>query len=94
MERNKTKQYTFGADEKETLEKLSTVEASVGQNIQERNQRELIATKYYSEFVINTQKGPVTLENVFITAERDEQGQMSYHFRWRIENENTGSAQF
>ena len=40
MERSKTEQYTFGVDEKETLEKISIVEASVGQNIQERNQRE------------------------------------------------------
>lgn len=88
MERSKTEQYTFGVDEKETLEKISIVEASVGQNIQERNQRELIATKYYSEFVINTPKGPVTLNNVFITAEKNEQGQMSYHFRWITENGN------
>ena len=88
MEKNKTEQYTFGADEKEILQKIATVEASVDKNIQERNQRELIATKYYSEFVINTQKGPVTLNNVFITSEKNEQGQMSYHFRWITENEN------
>ena len=88
MDKNKTEQLTFGADEKETLEKLSLVESSVGQNIKERNQRELIATKYYSEFVINTKNGPVTLNNVFITAERDQQGDMSYHFRWIREDEN------
>ena len=88
MDEKKTEQLTFGADEKETLEKLSLVESSVGQNIQERNQRELIATKYYSEFVINTPNGSVTLNNVFITAERDQQGDMSYHFRWIREGEN------
>lgn len=88
MEKSKTEQYTFGADEKETLQKMDIVEASVSQNIKEKSQRELIATKYYSEFVINTQKGPVTLNNVFITAEKDQQGQMSYHFRWITENDN------
>lgn len=88
MDKNKIEQLTFGADEKEILKKMETVESSVGQNIQERNQRELIATKYYSEFVINTKNGPVTLNNVFITAERDQQGDMSYHFRWIREGEN------
>ena len=89
MEKSKTtEQYTFGADEKETLQKISIVEASVGQNIQEKNQRELLSTRYYSEFVVNTKNGPVTLNNVFITAEKDQQGNMSYHFRWIHEGEN------
>ena len=48
MKDNKTEQYTFGKDEKEILQKMSTVEASVSQNIQEKSQRELIVTKYYS----------------------------------------------
>lgn len=84
MEENKSVQYTFGPEEKETLQKIATVEVSVGQHLQ--NQRELAATRYYSEFVINTKKGPVTLNNVFITAERDQDGKMSYHFRWIREN--------
>lgn len=88
MEKNKTEQYTFGTDEKETLQEMSTVESSVGQHIQEKSQRELVSTKYYSEFVINTPKGPVTLNNVFITAERNKEGEMSYHFRWIIKDEN------
>lgn len=92
MEKNKTEQYTFGTEEKETLQKMFTVEASVSQNIQEKSQRELIATKYYSEFVINTNDGPITLNNVFITFEKEQQGQMSYHFRWIIENENGEQA--
>ena len=88
MENNKTEQYTFTPEEKEILQKLNAVEASVNaQNIQEKNQRELIATKYYSEFVINTEKGPITLKNVFITAEQDQNGKTSYHFRWINENE-------
>lgn len=88
MEENKTEQYTFGADEKETLQAIATVEASVGQHIQEKNQRELVSTKYYSEFVINTKNGPVTLNNVFITAERNKEGELSYHFRWVIKDKN------
>lgn len=88
MENNKTEQYTFAPEEKEILQKLNVVEASVNaQNIQEKNQRELIATKYYSEFVINTEKGPIALKNVFITAEQDQNGKTSYHFRWINENE-------
>lgn len=87
MENNKTEQYTFAPEEKEILEKLNIIEASVDlQNIQEKNQRELIATKYYSEFVINTINGPITLKNVFITAEKDQNGKTSYHFRWINEN--------
>ena len=88
MENNKTEQYTFAPEEKEILQKLNVVEASVNaQNIQEKNQREIIATKYYSEFVINTEKGPITLKDVFITAEQDQNGKTSYHFRWINENE-------
>ena len=88
MENNKTEQYTFAPEEKEVLQKLNVVEASVNaQNIQEKNQRELVATKYYSEFVINTEKGPITLKDVFITAEQDQNGKTSYHFRWINENE-------
>lgn len=88
MEKNKTEQYTFGTDEKETLQAIATVEASVGQHIQKKNQRELVSTKYYSEFVINAPNGPVTLNNVFITAERNKEGEMSYHFRWIIKDKN------
>lgn len=88
MENNKTEQYTFTPEEKKILQKLNVVEASVNaQNIQEKNQRELIATKHYSEFVINTEKGPIALKNVFITAEQDQNGKTSYHFRWINENE-------
>ena len=87
MEENDSRQFTFTADEKETLEKLNTVEASVSSYIK-GVQRELLATKYYSEFVINTKNGPLTLNNVFITTERDQDGKLSYHFRWIRENEN------
>ena len=88
MEENKSVQYTFTPEEKEILKKLAVVETAVSKNISEKHQRELITTKYYSEFVINTPKGPITLNNVFITTERNKQGDMSYHFRWLKENED------
>lgn len=88
MEENKSVQYTFTPEEKEILKKLAVVETAVSKNISEKHQRELITTKYYSEFVINTPKGPITLNNVFITSERNKQGDMSYHFRWLKENED------
>ena len=84
----KTEQYTFGPEEKDILEKLNKMESSVEGYIQERYQRELIKTKYYSEMVINTDKGPITLKNVFITEEQDPNGKVSYHFRWIKENKN------
>ena len=88
MEENKSVQYTFAPEEKEILKKLAVVETAVSRNINEKHQRELITTKYYSEFVINTPKGPITLNNVFITTERNKEGDMSYHFRWLKENED------
>lgn len=88
MEENKSVQYTFAPEEKEILKKLAVVETAVSRNISEKYQRELITTKYYSEFVINTPKGPITLNNVFITSERNKEGDMSYHFRWLKENED------
>ena len=88
MEENKSVQYTFAPEEKEILKKLAVVETAVSKNISEKHQRELITTKYYSEFVINTPKGPITLNNVFITSERNKEGDMSYHFRWLKENED------
>ena len=87
MEKNDSRQFTFTPDEKETLEKLNIVEASVDSHIKQQ-QGQLLSTRYYSEFVINTKKGPVTLNNVFITAESNKDGKISYHFRWLKENEN------
>lgn len=87
MEENRSLQYTYGPDEKEILEKLAIVEASVGEYINTK-QRELVATKYFEEFIVNNKNGePITLRNVFITAEKNEEGKISYHFRWIAENE-------
>ena len=88
MERNKSDEYTFGVDEKETLDKLNLVESSVEKNLQENGKGELVSTKYYSKFVVNVNGMDVELKDVFITAEKDDKGQMSYHFRWIKENEN------
>lgn len=75
-------------NEKEILNKMSTIEESVSKNNERTNQREVVSTKYYSEFNINTSKGPITLNNVFITAERNKEGDMTYHFRWIAQKEN------
>lgn len=88
MERNKSDEYTFGVDEKETLDKLDVVEASVEKDLLEKGNGELVSTKYYSKFVVNVNGMDVELKDVFIIAEKDDKGQMSYHFRWIKENEN------
>lgn len=75
-------------NEKEILNKMTTVEEGVLRSNEQTNQREVVSTKYYSEFVINTSKGPITLNNVFITAERNKEGDMTYHFRWIAQKEN------
>ena len=69
MERNKSDEYTFGVDEKETLDKLNLVESSVEKNLQENGKGELVSTKYYSKFVVNVNGMDVELKDVFITAE-------------------------
>lgn len=66
--------------------KLNDISESVKQTIQEKD-RKLIETRYYREFEINTNKGPLLLNNVFITIERNKEGDMEYHFRWAKENE-------
>lgn len=66
--------------------KLNDVSESVKQTIQE-NDKELIETRYYKEFVLNTKQGQLVLNDVFITLERNKEGDMEYHFRWAKENE-------
>lgn len=88
MKNRNLEQYTIKPEEKEIMDKLNIVDAGVSQNLQRNNSRELILTKYYSEFVINTPNGQVTLNNVFITIEKDKQGEISYHFRWIQKNDN------
>lgn len=78
MERDKSKE--------DTLKKLRQVEVGVAHNI-EATKSELLQTRYYENFTVNSKQGPVTLRNVFITAEKDKEGKVSYHFRWLDENE-------
>ena len=66
--------------------KLNDVSESVKQNVQEKD-GQLIETRYYKEFVLNTNRGPLVLNDVFITIERNKEGDMEYHFRWAKENE-------
>ena len=66
--------------------KLNDVSESVKQTIQE-NDKKLIETRYYKEFVLNTKQGQLVLNDVFITLERNKEGDMEYHFRWVKENE-------
>ena len=86
--KNKEQEASLGIEEEEILNKMDIVEASVRQKIQEMDQRELEVTKFYSEFVISTKNGPVTLKNVYITQEKDQTGNISYHFRWINERKN------
>lgn len=66
--------------------KLNDVSESVKQNVQEKD-GQLIETRYYKEFVLNTNRGPLVLNDVFITIERNKEGDMEYHFRWAKKNE-------
>ena len=66
--------------------KLNDVSESVRQTVQGKDGR-LIETRYYKEFVLNTNRGQLVLNDVFITIERNKEGDMEYHFRWAIENE-------
>ena len=66
--------------------KLNDVSESVRQTVQGKDGR-LIETRYYKEFVLNTNRGQLVLNDVFITIERNKEGDMEYHFRWAKENE-------
>ena len=66
-------------------------ENSPNDSLTKRHKRELIATKYYGEFTIDTNKGPVTFTNVFITIENNKQDDISYHFIWRFAYTNSSS---
>lgn len=74
-------------DGKETLKKLRQVEVSVSNHIRE-SKRELIGTRYYKQFTIQSGSFPFDFENLFITVEQDENGNITYHFR--ILNEKEG----
>ena len=73
--------------DKEEAKRLVEVDESVRQSITE-NEKQLVETRFYKEFVINTEKGPLVLNDVYITVERNKENDMEYHFRWVQENED------
>lgn len=73
------------SEKQEILEKLQQVDTSVEKHIETLN-RELLQTRYYEQFTVNSKQGPITLQNVFITVEKDQYNRISYHFRWLEEN--------
>ena len=94
MDKNKTQQYTFEEDEKETLEILASFENEFEAKMQEKN-IELEEVKFYEKFVIKAGEIP----GVFITKEKDIKGNVSYHVYYQSpENEillidNKGNVQ-
>lgn len=73
--------------DKEEIKRLIDVDTSVKESIKE-NEKQLVETRFYKEFVIHTEKGPLVLNDVYITVERNKENDMEYHFRWVQENEN------
>lgn len=74
MKENKTEQYTFGPEEKDTLEILGLFEQELGEKLEE-SESEVERVKYYETFQINE----VNFKNIFITTEKDEKGNLTYH---------------
>lgn len=74
MEENKTEQYTFGADEKDTLEILALFEQELDERL-EKSEREVEKVKYYETFDINE----INFQKIFITTEKDAKGDITYH---------------
>lgn len=74
MEENKTEQYTFGPDEKDTLEILAFFEQELDRKLEE-SKSEVEKVKYYETFKINE----INFKNIFITTEKDAEGNITYH---------------
>lgn len=81
MDSKEDNTYKFNKKEEEILKKLQKVEISVANSIKKSN-RDLLQTRYYEQFKVNSRQGEITLENVFITVEQEDNGKISYHFRW------------
>lgn len=71
MEENKREQYTFGPDEKEILNILGSFENELGDTYKDTKTQ----IKYYNNFTFNG-KSIKGLENIFIVAEKDEEGKI------------------
>lgn len=74
-------------DGKDTLKKLRQVEVCVSNHIRE-SKRQLIGTRYYKKFTIPAGEFQFDFENLFITIEQEENGNITYHFR--VLNEKQG----
>ena len=71
MEENKT---TFGPEEKDILEILALFEQELSERLEE-SKSEIERVKYYEKFKING----IDFKNIFITTEKDVDGNISYH---------------
>lgn len=84
MKENKSEQYTYGSDEKETLEILSSFEKDFEQiQTQKQNQNlnkdqentKLQLVKYYESFKISKSE----ISGIFLAEQKDAEGNISYH---------------
>lgn len=66
--------YTFGSDEKQILEILASFEEELQERLQE-SKGEVERVKYYEKF----QMQGIDFKNIFITTEKDVDGNLSYH---------------
>lgn len=71
MEKNKSVQYTFGPEEKEILNSMSSFEGSLESGDDEKNSQ----IRYYNNFTFNG-KTVEGLKNIFIVIEKDEKGEI------------------
>ena len=74
----------------EIEKKINDVAESVREECK-RNEGELIETRFYSEFEIETSVGTVPLKNVFITIERNKERDIQYHFNWLKRDKEDGT---
>lgn len=71
MKENKSVQYTFGPEEKEILDSMSSFEGSLESGENEKNSQ----IRYYNNFTFNG-KTIDGLKNIFIVIEKDEKGEI------------------
>ena len=79
MEQNQ--KYTFGPEEKEILEILSSFENEINERLQQSN-GELESVKYYDSFAIQGVK-QLEISGVFFTQEKDKDGNIGYHLYYK-----------
>ena len=79
MEQNQ--KYTFGPEEKEILEILSSFENEINERLQQSN-GELESVRYYDNFSMQGVKQS-EISGVFLTQEKDKDGNISYHLYYQ-----------